>query len=327
MKKIPCIMLALLMAFLASSLYAQASNPLDDMFLNGKQQPESDKKKADQEDLSNDIIIMKYEKKNAQLAMLMSAIVPGAGQFYADKSSFTTYLFPIIEAAVIGGIIYYDNKGDKKTKEYKKYVTEETTLEFGDYTYTGPRYRRDFQAAVQDTLIRIHSNDIYDGLFFSLDPTDTQHFFEDIGKYDKYIFGWVDWYFKYAELPPVGDFLNPQPIFIFDISNPANQLFNSPENKWRYNIPLTGDATQDVPYSDLRKEYIKMRRDAEDEYSVARNLYFGIAFNHIISAIDAVRLTRKVNRLYLSDNNVKFNYYAAVHNGRMTPMLNLNFSF
>jgi hypothetical protein len=286
-----------------------------------------DNKPASEENLSNDIIMVNYAKKNARLAMLMSAIVPGAGQFYADKSSFTTYLFPIIEAAVIGGIIYYDNKGNKKSTEYKKYVTETVTLDIDGFQYTGSRYRRDYQAAVQDTLISIHSNDIYDGLFFSLDEEDSQHFFEDIGKYDKYIFGWVDWYFKYAEVPPIDGLPNPHPIFVFDISDPSNQLYNSPENKWQFNVPLTGGTSNDIPYSALRASYIKMRKEAEDEYRVANNLSFGIALNHIVSAIDAVRLTNKMNRLSLSDNNVRFRYYAAIRSGHLTPTIGLNVSF
>jgi hypothetical protein len=327
MNKITILLLALLFAMMALNIMAEESNPLDDMLNSGKQEASKKNKDASEDSLSNDIIMVNYEKKSARLAMLMSAVLPGAGQFYADKSSITTFIFPIIEAAVIGGMIYYDNKGDKKTNEYKKYVNETVTIDIDGFQYTGKRYRRDFQYAVEDTLIRIHSQDIYDGLFFSLDQTDTQHYFEDIGKYDKYVFGWVDWYFKYAELPPLEGLPNPHPIFVYDINDPSNQLYNSPDNIWRYNIPLVGEPTQDHPYSALRSVYIKMRKDAEKEYDKAHGLSFGIAFNHIASAIDAVRLTHKVNRLYLSENNVKLQYYAAIRNGHMTPTIGLNISF
>jgi len=327
MNKILFVLIAILICIAAINLPAQNSNPLDDMLLGTKQNPESLNTEVNQDSLTNDIIRVNYAKKNAQLAMIMSAIVPGAGQFYVNPSAITTYIFPLIELAVIGGIIYYDNQGDKKTNDYKKYVTDEVTIDINGYSYTGPRYRRDFQTAVQDTLISIHSADIYDGIFFSLDANDSQHFFEDIGKYDKYVFGWVDWYFKYAELPPVTGLPDPHPVFVFDIDNPANPYYNSSENKWRYNVPLTGDPTQDLPNSALRNVYIDMRQAAEDKYRVANYLSFGIAANHILAAIDANRLARKINKFYLSDSNVKLNYYAAIKNGHLTPMLGMNVSF
>lgn len=327
MNKVLCIIIAVLVCTIATKLPAQTSNPLDDMLLGAEVGNDTVNNTTNQDSLTNDIIRVNYAKKNAQLAMIMSAIVPGAGQFYVDPSAITAYIFPILELAVIGGIIYYNNQGDKKTKEYKKYVMEDVTIDVNGYTYTGPRYRRDFQNAVQDTLISIHSADIYDGIFFSLDNIDSQHFFEDIGKYDKYVFGWVDWYFKYAELPPITGLPDPHPVFVFDIDNPANPYFNSSENKWRYNIPLTGEQTQDLPYSALRSEYIKMRQAAEDKYRVANYMSFGIAANHILSAIDANRLARKVNKFYLSGSNVKLNYYAAYKNGHLTPMIGMNVSF
>lgn len=310
-------------------LQAKDVNPLDEMLISPDKEP---RETIVRDSLTNDIIRVNYEKKNAKLAMLMSSLVPGSGQFYANKSAITAYLFPIIEIAAIAGIVYYDNKGDKKVNDYKKYVTEDVTIEFDGYTYTGPRYYRPFQDAVQDTLIRIHTLDIYDGVgydkFFSLDDTDTQHFFEDIGKYNKYIFGWVDWYFKYAEIPSAYTGVpNPYPNFVFDITNPADPRFNSPENKWQFNIPLVGEPTQDLPNSALRKEYIKMRNDAEDEYRTAHNITFGLVFNHIASALDAVRVTRNFNRYYLSDGGVRFNYYASFRGGKMTPMLSLKYTF
>lgn len=84
---------------------------------------------------------------------------------------------------------------------YQKYATEEQivyTNAAGDTLYIGTRYNREFQHKVESILIGIEPNDIYDSYFFNLDDNNTAHFFEDIGKYNKYIFGWVDWYFTYA---------------------------------------------------------------------------------------------------------------------------------
>ena len=89
-----------------------------------------------------------FEKKDARLAMLYSAVLPGAGQFYANPSAVITYIFPILEVAMIGGMIYYDKQRDEKTKDYEKYANVEIfthTFNYNvggvdySYTYTGTR--------------------------------------------------------------------------------------------------------------------------------------------------------------------------------------------
>jgi hypothetical protein len=326
------LLITLVIVLAAVDLIAQTSNPLDDMLLEDSKPVRKSTNITKSDSLTNDIIRVNYEKKNAKLAMLMSAIVPGAGQFYVSKSNISAYIYPVIELALIGGMIYYDKQGDDKTKDYKKYVTETITLDLNGYTYTGSRYRRDFQSSVETILKNVHSADIYDNIFFSLDNTDTQHFFEDIGKYNKYVFGWVDWYSTYAEAQPLpyGAPVNPNPTFIFTFMSPpldaADPRINSASNKWLYNVPLNGDSW-DSPSSELRNEYVKMRKDAEAEYRTGHYLGFGLALNHIVSAIDAARVTNKANSLYLSDSNVKFHYYADLSNGNVTPMLGMKISF
>lgn len=323
MIRVTLILILVLACNLVIDLYAQNSNPLDDMLLNPDTPKTGNIKNTTENDsLVNDIIRINYDKKNAQLAMLMSALVPGSGQFYVDHSSIMAYIYPIIELAVIGGIVYYDNQGDKKTKAFKKYVNEVVTIDINGYSYTGPRYVRAFQDTVQALLSGIHTADIYDGVFFNLDKTNSQHYYEDIGKYNKYIFGWADWYLTYGELPPIGQPLNPVPIFVFD-SDANSQL-----NKWQFNVPLAGPSNRyDRPNSDLRDAYVDMRKAAEDKYRVANYLAFGIALNHIVSAIDAARMANNQNRLYLSENKVNMQYYASLRDGHLTPMLGLKYSF
>jgi len=320
------LIITILTCCLATGLYAENTNPLDEMLFDSNQNTDNLDNPVKEDSLVNDIIRVNYEKKNAQLAMMMSAILPGAGQFYVDKSALTAYIFPLIELAVIGGIIYYDSQGDKKATAYKKYVNEEVTFVQNGYTYTGTRYNRDFQTAVEDTLIRIHTADIYDGDFFSLDNVNSLHFYEDIGNNNKYIFGWVDWYLTYAEASPDLENLDPHPIFIFDYddNDPVSNIYD----KWRYNrVPGDTLHLNHEPYSALRAEYAKMRKAAEDEYKVANYLAFGIAINHIISAIDAARTAKSQNRVSLSQNKIKLKYYAAVNDGHLTPMLGLRVTF
>ncbi len=317
---------------IATGLSAKDSNPLDEMLLGPSTNTVTLDKNTGQDTLFNDIIRVNYAKKNAKLAMLMSALVPGAGQYYADKSSITKFIFPAIDLAVIGGMIYYNNEAKKKADIYKDYVNDTVQMQFGSITYSGSRYRRDFQTSVQNELIAIHTNDIYDGEFFSLDGNNSQQFYEDIGKYDKFIFGWIDWYMLFAENSYDGGVPDPEPQFVFSLMSPPlspdDPRINSYQNKWLGNLPLDGSSISYLaPASGLRDEYKKLRKASEDKYRTANYVSFGLALNHIASAIDAIRVANKVNRFYLSKNDIKLHYYASHRNGNITPMLGVNLSF
>ncbi|MDZ4183024.1 MAG: DUF5683 domain-containing protein, partial [Candidatus Cloacimonadaceae bacterium] len=188
---------------LTLSLYAQ-NQGIDDMLFG------DEKSSSQKEGVDNDIIKFNFEKKDARRAMIYSAILPGAGQFYTDPSAIMTWVFPVIEIAMIGGIFYFSSQGNSMTKDFEKYANGEIinkefnyTINGVDYsfTYTGPRYNRIYQNQTQNILKNVNAYDIYDDGFFRLDPTDTQHFYEDIGKYNKYVFGWADWYHNFATDP------------------------------------------------------------------------------------------------------------------------------
>jgi len=285
-----------------------------------------------QNDLRNDIITVNYQKKNAKLAMLYSALLPGLGQFYADKSAFRTYIYPVVELALIGGIVYFDAKGDDKTKAYEKYANgENITVTYGDFTYTGPRYRRDFQNNVQAIVMAHNANDIYDSTFFRLDAANSQHFYEDIGKYDKYVFGWADWYYTFAA-DPSGQFVLDNP----DFSDAIVMSSDDYTAQWLGNYKIADIinhnnvnyvSSNSLSSSLLRKEYIKMRRASEDEYRTAHYLSFGLAANHIISAIDALVMTNQVNSKAITQSPFKMNYYTSIRDNHLTPSLGLSYSF
>src|SRR5512133_1424510 len=121
MKKYFLLILMMFAMLTSLSLYAQDSaDDLDNMLA-----PAGTNNNTENDSLNNDIIRVNYSKKNAGLAMLMSGIVPGAGQFYVDKYAISAYVYPVIELAIIGGIILFNSQGNKKTDEYKKYANGE----------------------------------------------------------------------------------------------------------------------------------------------------------------------------------------------------------
>ena len=266
------------------------------------------------QELNNDIIQINYEKKSLAKAMMLSSLFPGAGQFYANRRSITTYIFPLIEIGLIAGYFINYNDGVDAEAKYEDYADL--------------HYNRDQQCFAQDDLIEhdMNNSNFYadhfrlDGIERLEDDSwyvwenNTQHFYEDIGKYNKYVFGWDDWFDIYAT-DAAGNTVSPE--WLTDeyfwignsITNPESEYINS--NYSDYTI-----------YSGYRSEYIQMRKDAETMYDKAELFSFGIVANHILAAIDAVRLTRIHNREYLSNTSkVEIKFAPIFVNNSFSPAL------
>jgi len=349
MKRFLLIILALTMLI---SLSAQKN--IDDLLF-GEEQTEEVPAKDEKLSTSanDDFIRINFQKKDARRAMLYSALLPGLGQFYADKSALSTWVFPIVEAGLIGGIIYFNISGDKKTEDFEYYATGETinqTFNYPvngvdySYQYEGPRYQRSYQTLTQNVLMSFFPSDIYDSNFFRLDNTNTQHFYEDIGKYNKYVFGWADWFHNFATDPMTGAFVLDVPDYYVD-TFPGLDLADvwiwadtqyDYSRRWTANVQiddylngLSGNhiAPGTSLASPMRQDYIQMRKDANAQYNIARIMTLSLAFNHIASAVDAVLLTNRVNKTYMTQSNLQFKYYTALRDGRVSPSLGLSWSF
>lgn len=338
MKKTIITLICLSIGF---ALFAQGTGSPDD-FLFGDQGKPSGSGKND------DIIKVNFQKKDARRAMLYSAIVPGLGQFYANPSAITAYLFPVLEIGLIGGILYYNHKGNEKTNDFEDYATGEIVTQTFNYTvngqnysftYTGPRYKREYQNLTQSVLKNINAFDIYDDGFFRLDSSNTQHFYEDIGKYNKYVFGWADWYHTYATDPTssTGDFILDNTSYAdawvwTGNDDPAQAYLR----RWTGNISIedfmngnTGSpvAPGNASASPMRQKYIEMRKDANEMYTYSRLFGFGLAVNHIASAVDAIFVTKNVNRTSISQTDFHFQYYTDLRDNQITPTLGLTLEF
>jgi hypothetical protein len=199
--------------------------------------------------------------------------------------------------------------------------------EDGDPIYRYGRERHDF--AVDDFLAE-NNNSSYNN-HFRLDDSNTQHFYEDIGKYDQYLFGWLDWFSIYAtdedgiwtndinwsfETDPNG---LEHWIVMIDPTNPGSEYYVENESLYEEKNGL---------YSGMRAEYISMRREAKDFYGSAEIISFGLVFNHILSAIDAVRITRKYNLEYITNTSkIEIHLAPVVVSNELSPALFLTKRF
>lgn len=255
---------------------------------------------TEDEEIINDIIEVKYQQKSAGKAMLMSSIFPGAGQAYANYKSITTYIFPLIEIGLWYGMYHFQQEGEDKESAYEDYA---------DIYYDRERQHH----AEEDLITASNENPFYEN-HFRLDEENSQHFYEDIGKYNKYIFGWQDWFDIYCTSPQ-GYATNANWIWEDESADYKKWAGNQPINP---NSEYYNDSTQQLYdnnngiYSEMRAEYIDMRQEAEDYYDKADLMSFGIVFNHIISAFDALRVTKQYNFEAISQNKLKM---------KISPML------
>ncbi|PID27788.1 MAG: hypothetical protein CSB55_07675 [Candidatus Cloacimonadota bacterium] len=268
------------------------------------------------------IVEQKYNKKNALRAVALSALFPGAGQFYVDKSYFMTYIYPVVEIALWTMSYNYNKKGDDETEKYENFANGEVIsgagyyynsdtqlIEFKEQGVSTTRYSRGLYKFAKDNLL----DEYEDILPFSLDDTNTQHFYEDIGKYNKYVFGWHDWFNRYYN----GSGFNWQTVQKEDNSY-----------AWVGNIPNDGSSSDyETPYSAMRAEYNKMRAKAEDYYSNADWCQFGILLNHAVSAFDALRVTKKYNQNRLEVNLPKIGLDTRIYNSKLVPMFTVSAKF
>jgi len=293
------------------------------------------------QELSNDVIDVKYEKKSTKVAMALSAIFPGAGQYYANKKSITTYIFPLIEAGLWYGYFQYNTKGDDSTSDYEKWANQEV---IGQYTETSNiiidgeplfvagqnkyRYERIRYDYASSELINnpLNNSSFYDS-HFKLDETDTQHFYEDIAKYDKYIIGWADWFDVYASTSE-DVWASPSWQWETDPTTGVNKWIGNEvlnENSEYYDPEIYGDMQKD---SGMRREFIKMRQDTEEYYDKVDNIKFGLILNRVLASFDAMRLARNHNRNYLASNDkLKISVTPVYVNNELSPALMLSKNF
>ena len=193
--------------------------------------------------------------KSPKKALMMSTVLPGAGQFYS-KSKLSGIVYGTLEIAGITSAILLKNNGENSIDKYEKYANGNwSVIEFvkgynGDpkthdmiIYIDGKKYSvRDEWAALSDYY--------YDGC--SIYTEKDYHFYENIGKYKQFQTGWTDY----------GDSLGYE------------TLYRS---------------------SPLQKKYSDMRFDANQLLKGATYAVSAVMFNHVISAIDAMIRTKKYN--------------------------------
>ncbi len=203
------------------------------------------------------------QRKSPMLAGLMSAAVPGLGEFYTGNY-LKAIIFAVVEAAAITTAIVYNNKGDNKTLEFQNFANQNWSVErYADWTL---KNIKNINPSVDPNQFNVFNPDggvnwselnrleraLGNGYSHVLPPFGEQQYYELIGKYPQYSHGWSD----------------------------ANQ--------------------NDTDFHILSQNFLNYSADrgkANDYYNISNGGVIVIYSNHLLSAIDAIWSAAKFNKV------------------------------
>ncbi len=158
------------------------------------------------------------EKKSRLLAGVLSAILPGAGEFYAERYLKAGILFTV-EAAAIATALIYNRKGDNQTNSFQNYANQDWSIakyaawtmqhvsDISPGTNIDPKNYKifanvdgttlgantpwsQFNGLVNRSELNRLETDLGDGYSHQLPAAGEQQYYELIGKYPQYSHGW-----------------------------------------------------------------------------------------------------------------------------------------
>jgi len=248
-------------------------------------------------------------KKSVLLAAGLSAILPGAGEFYSESYIKSAAFIAVEVAAITLGVIY-NKKGDDQTVLFQNYANGEngwSVYRYANWTLANAKKLNpslnpdDFKGKVIKTdgtvdwywLNKLESAVSFSsslpnipGSYYShnLPPRGSQQYYELIGKYQQFNVGWKEF----------GD----------DVNRP-----------FVYGDPLVPQFT----------EYTAMFYQADKYFNVASQAVIVVIINHIVSALDAAWTANSYNKnLVLNASLERRDYgYITVY----YPQLNLQYRF
>lgn len=232
------------------------------------------------------------EKKSPLLAGVMSAVLPGSGEFYVGEY-LKAAIFFAVEVTLITVAVVNNNEGDELTAEFEAFADEHwNAVDYSEYMMDHWQELGLSEQCVIDINYegnlqpweRVNWNDLNHcesliGVFSHRLPIHgQQQYYELIGKYKQYSSGWDG--------------------------------FN-------------GTSYNQVPQ--IMKDYSVMRGNANDAYNVASTAVVGLYINHLLSAVDAIWSATTYNKnlaVKMRVQNIQF-----ADRIELVPTLNISYNF
>jgi len=244
------------------------------------------------EDSISTVEIKQVVCKSPIKAFLLSAVLPGAGQFYLGNR-LKALVFLGVEATAWGFEAKLRGQGDTRTDEFEQFNRDHwIQSNYEDYlawNYGGIR---------DDELIHVTE------ISHHLPKTRTQQYYEMTGKYNQFSWGWDD----------------------------ANYDGNYLENYDAINPPPTITNEVFAPVSVRRVAYEGMRHDANEKYDQARKMVAVAIVNHLVSGFEALFAANRYNKQVASNDTefARLDFQASLKSysaNRDTPFVQLSYKF
>ncbi|MDP1677331.1 MAG: hypothetical protein Q8L88_10750 [Bacteroidota bacterium] len=216
-------------------------------------------------------------RQNPFMNGLYSLVLPGAGEFHTERYTKAAIFFSA-EVALIVYAVISNNNGDKKTNEFQAYAEAHwdaeryarwiqvhgkseygpTNVEFNDIDFAAIKSKKDF-SKINEWESGLHKL----GFSHQLPAYQAQQYYELIGKYHQFKFGWD----TYPDLNNDG-------------------------------VPDSdgGDYDNLLTSEKQFKDYAVERGKANDYYYAASFAASALVINHVLSAVDAFFSTNSYNK-------------------------------
>lgn len=245
-------------------------------------------------------------------ALLLSAIVPGAGEYYSGHK-LRAAAFLAVEIAAWVGVISYYNQGMDKDKEFKEFaddhffeqvyrdkefeLAKHNLPDSGAFTGTEPEWRElEWDAKIHYLPDRGFTHELPDARDRAASRSHDQQYYEMIGKYiHQFGFAWDD-------------------VF---------QIIGGSGIDFRGDDPGTPEYDDQFGTAKRSKDYMEMRYQSNqllDKSSLAIQL---VMLNHVASALHASFTVRTMNRRAEG----KIGFKTVKYDDRNVAVGGLNFSW
>ena len=238
-------------------------------------------------DTASVVILEKEEVNYPGRPLIMSLILPGAGQYYNKSPFWKTATFLGIELGSILAWRYYEDEAEKLKDDYQAFADLNWTMDNWVYNrfnspppssdgiawtnfpalrnLTGTHDLKliitgDLANDLNITRVSSDSLDMHPEWFYSGDiiVVRDRHFYENIGKYDQFVGGW-----------------------------------NDAREEWFWEEKDVGDSIEVVIKTPFKKDYINQRYSSNQMLSAAKYSITVLMFNHVISGIESVWTNQK----------------------------------
>lgn len=248
----------------------------------------------DLERVRDNLYRQETKKKSVLLGALMSAVVPGAGEFYG-KNYLKAGIFFGVELISWGAYAFYQIKGDDQTDKFQSYADQYWDVR----TYARWLVDQSFQGAgvinpdepdrevLRQQIMQCEAQNFT----HTLPQYGSQQYYELIGKYQNFQAGWTN----LAHVPTKAP---------------------GPYNYETYRDPVFVN-------------YASERQKANDYYDYAKTGIIIVVLNHILSAADAAWTVSMFNEKVKMETGFEIKRYKSPHTGQVgnLPSFNMKVTF